>query len=53
MSTRLLTTAKTKQAIETLLHEPGYKKRAGKIGRTISAAGGLRKAGDIIEAALV
>jgi len=53
MSTRLLTTAKTKQAIETLLHEPGYKKRAGKIGRTISAAGGLRKAAGIIEAAII
>ncbi|RVJ83437.1 glycosyltransferase [Sinorhizobium medicae] len=53
LSTRLLTTAKMKRAIATLLHEPGYKERAGKIGRTISAAGGLRKAADIIEAALV
>lgn len=53
LSTRLLTTGKMERAIGTLLSEPGYKKRAGEIGRTISAAGGLRKAADIIEAAII
>ncbi|WP_220326466.1 glycosyltransferase [Rhizobium wenxiniae] len=53
LSTRLLKTGKMERAIGTLLSEPGYKKRAGEIGRTISAAGGLRKAADIIEAAII
>lgn len=53
MSPRHLTTAKIKQEIATLLREPCYTARAEQIGQTISAAGGLRKAVDIIEAAII
>ncbi len=52
-STRMLSRAKMKRAIATLLHQPGYKERAGKIGRSITAAGGVGKAADLIEAAIV
>ncbi len=53
LSTRFLRPGKMERAIKTLLSEPGYKKQAKEIGRTISAAGGLRKAVDVIEAAII
>jgi zeaxanthin glucosyltransferase len=49
-STRFLSEAKIKRAIATLLYDPGYKERAGKLGRSISTAGGVGKAADLIEA---
>lgn len=52
-STRFLSKTKMKRAIATLLHQPGYKERAGKIGVSVSAAGGVGKAADVIEAAIV
>ena len=50
LSPDYVTVAKMKKAIRTLLADKGYVDRAGKVGRSIVAAGGLQKALDIIEA---
>ena len=52
LSPRLLTAGGMKRALRTLLSDPAYAERARGIGRSISAAGGLGKAVDIIEATL-
>ncbi|MCK8779794.1 hypothetical protein M0654_07315 [Rhizobium sp. NTR19] len=49
LSPQFLTTAKMKQAIQTLLSDPTYSEKAKAMGQSIAAAGGLRKAIDIIE----
>lgn len=50
LSPDYVTVAKMITAIRTLLADKGYVDRAGKVGRSIVAAGGLQKALDIIEA---
>ncbi len=52
LSPHVLTVARLKTAIATLLHDPGYADRAKGAGRSIAAAGGLAKAIDIIETAI-
>ncbi len=52
LSPRMLTVARMKTAIATLLHDPGYADREREVGRSIAAAGGLSKAIGVIETAV-
>ncbi len=52
LSPHFVTAAKMRKAIEILLADPGYANGAREVGRSVSAAGGLRKAIEIIETAL-
>jgi zeaxanthin glucosyltransferase len=49
LSPNYTTTAAIKETIASILYDPSYRKRAEILGRSISAAGGLRKAVDLIE----
>jgi zeaxanthin glucosyltransferase len=52
LSPHFVTAAKIKNAIETLLGDPGYADRAREVGRSVAAAGGLDRAIEITETAV-
>lgn len=53
LSPHMLTVARMKTAIAALLSDPGYADRAREVGRAIVAAGGLSKAIEVIETAVL